>query len=1035
MNKLSYSKKLLFLGSIIISIIIFLSVALHLQLNKVIVNSTIQLEGVEKIVALNNLIQLAQQYRGLSVANLGDSTNFTFSDLHLNKEQEIDSTFYSLINSLDSETLILAVDDLSNLWEKIKKDHQLFTVIDTEVEFNAHTSFIRQLLLLTTVIADHYLLITNGDISSYYMIEILLKDIPGTTESMGRIRATVLTVLANKQLSERKKRELIILEAQLEHSIRALKHNLSKVSLYSPHLANQTDSVYLRLVKERETVINRLNNDIYSKQFDTVSYDFWLEITANIDALYRLIHNPIVPDLKNHLKQRIDEAVLTLNTAVAIAVSLLLLTCYFMFALYKALMGNINHISQIINDYSKGDLETRIHLNTQDEMRSISISINQMADKLSKSRRQLLFQKSILDHHAIVSICDEKGNIKYANDNMTQISQYSQSELLGHNHHLLKSDFHPDSFYKELWQTITNGKVWHGEIRNLNKSGNAYWLSSTIAPYINDQGEIEEYIAIQTDISHIKDLEIKQSQVNNLLLTEQLATEQEKQRFQVLFDKSGYGIAIIQDHNFTDFNEEAIKMLAYNSKDEIPNHPSKISPEYQPDGQSSSIKSDRMIAKCLQKGRINFEWVLRRKDGTTFWCDVLLTRLDYQDEQIILSAWRNISAQKQLAADNERITNEAIKANLAKSEFLSSMSHELRTPLNAILGFAQLLESDTVSPLSEVQQESIKYILTSGKHLLNLINEVLELSAIEAGKVELSIEPLKINDVIDSSLSLLAPLADQANIQINVLSDLVLFVSADYTKLKQIIINLVTNGIKYNTKGGLVTINWRKANNNRIRITVTDTGIGISKTQKHKLFNAFNRLGQETSNIEGTGIGLVVTKSLVEKMNGTIGFDSDENKGSSFWFELPFATKVTNKLENVLDVKNTIVVKSITSNDNKKVLYIEDNPANRRLMQSFFDRQKNFTLFMVQSGELGWTLAMEQSFDLILMDIHLPGINGKELTKKLRATSKYRHKPIIAISAAVMKHDVKSAEGLFDEYITKPIRFPHLLKVLKTLLE
>jgi|GEM_PF-5772730 len=227
-------------------------------------------------------------------------------------------------------------------------------------------------------------------------------------------------------------------------------------------------------------------------------------------------------------------------------------------------------------------------------------------------------------------------------------------------------------------------------------------------------------------------------------------------------------------------------------------------------------------------------------------------------------------------------------ANRAKSEFLSSMSHELRTPLNAILGFSQLLESDKITPLDEEQKEKVSYIMSSGQHLLTLINGVLDLSAIESGQLELSIEPVRLLDGINESISLLKPVLTEYHAsQIELLNDDDVMLLADFTKLKQVLINLLANAVKYNRKGGSVKINWHTTTDGFVRVSIIDTGKGITKDNQQKLFNAFERLGNEYSNIEGTGIGLVVTQKLVEVMNGKIGFTSEVDKGSTFWFELP----------------------------------------------------------------------------------------------------------------------------------------------------
>ncbi len=539
-------------------------------------------------------------------------------------------------------------------------------------------------------------------------------------------------------------------------------------------------------------------------------------------------------------------------------------------------------------------------------IRDISVR-KDAALELLKQQAITDFQKKALDEHAIVSIADIKGNISYVNEKFEQISQFSTDEVIGDNHRILKSDYHPESFFKEMWRTISAGNVWHGEIKNKAKDGSFYWVESTILPMINEQGKPEQYVAIRTDITAIKELEVKQHEINAQLVD-------------------------------------------------------------------------------------------------------AISRLDDEKEN-------------------------ANKANKAKSEFLSSMSHELRTPLNAILGFAQLLEMDTETPLTEDQEESIHHILSSGKHLLSLINDVLELSAIEAGKTVLSMEAVNLKDIVAETVVLLDPLV--GSMTLRVASDLEVIVNADYTKLKQVLINLVSNAIKYNRENGSVTIDWRVTAENTIRISIIDTGIGISKANKHQIFGAFNRLGQELSEIEGTGIGLVVTKNLVEIMGGNIGFDSVEGEGSTFWIEL--ATAIIEKEELVdmpeqehLEVDAVISISSGVSH--KQVLYVEDNPTNIKLMQSIFNKQDSCDLSIAETGELGWELALNKQFDLILMDINLPGMSGIKLTQKLRQTDEYKNTPILAVSASAMEHELELAEGIFEAYITKPIKIDSIFSALKNYL-
>ncbi|MBE0614598.1 MAG: PAS domain S-box protein [Burkholderiales bacterium] len=377
----------------------------------------------------------------------------------------------------------------------------------------------------------------------------------------------------------------------------------------------------------------------------------------------------------------------------------------------------------------------------------------------------------------------------------------------------------------------------------------------------------------------------------------------------------------------------------------------------------------------------------------------------------------------------------AEKANLAKSDFLSNMSHELRTPLNAVLGFAQVIESGTPPP-TPLQKRSVDEILKAGWYLLELINEILDLARIESGRLALSREPVSLNEVMLECQAMIEPQAQLRGIGMQFPRfDTPSFVLADRTRLKQVLINLFFNAVKYNRPDGKVVVECISDSPEALRISVSDTGAGLPAEKLAQLFQPFNRLGKETSIEEGTGIGLVVSKRLVELMGGTIGADSTVGEGSVFWIQLtPCAAPQLIDSANESAVPHQAPVASGTPL--RTILYVEDNPANLRLVEELIARRRDLRMLSAADGNLGIELAREFMPDVILMDINLPGISGIDAMQILRANPTTAHIPIVAISANAIPGDIKKGmDAGFLRYLTKPVVINEFMDALGVALE
>ncbi len=542
----------------------------------------------------------------------------------------------------------------------------------------------------------------------------------------------------------------------------------------------------------------------------------------------------------------------------------------------------------------------------------------------------------------------------------------------------------------------------------------------------------------------------------------------EDRRQRTLFKAGALQTAILNSANFSSiatdergviqiFNVGAERMLGYAAAEVI----NRVTPADISDPQELLLRAQALSAELATaiapgfealvfKARRGIEDVYEltyiRKDGSRQPAVVSVTALQDADGAIIgyLLIGTDNTARLLVEAERKRLDDvlqeshlelqrakvEAERANQAKSDFLSSMSHELRSPLNAILGFAQLMESGTPPP-TPGQRDSIEQILQAGWYLLELINEILDLAQIESGKLSLSLEPVSLTEVLADCQAMIEPQAQPGGIRLCFpVLDGPWLVRADRTRVKQVLVNLLSNAIKYNRVGGRVDLRCSVPAEGRVRVSLQDTGEGLTPDKLAQLFQPFNRLGQEAGLQEGTGIGLVVSKQLVQLMGGSIGVESTAGVGSVFWIELE--TCAASQLHPEPDGPPPAAPEPVPGEQRKRTLLcVEDNPANLLLVERLLARRPDLRLLSARDGRRGVEMAREHQPDLILMDINLPGINGLTALRLLAGDPATAGIPVIALSANAMPHDIeKGLQAGFFRYLTKPIKLAEFMHTL-----
>jgi signal transduction histidine kinase/ActR/RegA family two-component response regulator len=436
----------------------------------------------------------------------------------------------------------------------------------------------------------------------------------------------------------------------------------------------------------------------------------------------------------------------------------------------------------------------------------------------------------------------------------------------------------------------------------------------------------------------------------------------------------------------------------------------------------NSDQINRSMLEVNQHNNLLFSFILVLFTGLSGFIIYRISRIQRQVGKAYESLEETVQERTQ---DLKLARDAALTASKSKSEFLSSMSHELRTPLNAIIGFSQLLEMEEMDP---IQKDSVSEIHKAGKHLLDLINEVLDLARIEAGRMAADMQEVELGAVLSEVHSLAVPIAARYGVSLGVVENADYTILADYKRLKQVFLNLISNAIKYNCENGSVSV-YTENLGDKVRICIKDTGKGIAPEQREGLFEPFNRLGAEGSEIEGSGIGMMVTSQLVELMNGNIDFSSTVGEGSIFWVD--FAVVMSSESQVAGSDAETgfpAVTDEMEGKDGVRVLYIEDNMANLKFMERLLASQTDYRLLQAITPQAGLEVALSTAPDIILMDINMPEMNGYEVLEQLKATEKTAKIPVFAVTASAMPENIsKGLNAGFDDYLTKPVDINKLM--------
>jgi PAS domain S-box-containing protein len=622
-----------------------------------------------------------------------------------------------------------------------------------------------------------------------------------------------------------------------------------------------------------------------------------------------------------------------------------------------------------------------------------------------------------LDEHAIVSIADNAGTIIYVNELFCETSGYTPFELLGSPHSIVKSGEHPAELYRDMWETISNGRIWHGELKNRRKDGSFYWVATTIVPTLDANGLPLRYVSIRTNITAEKALDEELLQQRAFLAN--------------IAEAVGEGILVEDENGVCVFaNQEAAQLLGCTREALLGRrlHDQIIDSIGPIDFSHSTVEP---------AGGPELTWLTGRYEGR-------FIGLDGQRRPVLVSvqpmapgsgivgtviAFRDNSEEQQQRDALRRARVAADRANRAKSAFLANMSHEIRTPLNGVLGLARLALDESIE--APRLRRYLEGIVESAGALTELITDVLDLSKIEAGKLSIQQADFDLPELLRSIHRSFRELASVKNLELplSIAADVPVRVTSDRVRVRQIVSNLLSNAIKF-TPHGSVHLRATMTAQGEVRLDVTDTGIGIEADVLARLFRPFVQADESTTRqYGGSGLGLSICRALANEMGGRVGAESEPGRGSVFWAELPLETAQ-------VQAPHAGAASAIAPEDidlsGMRVLLVEDNETNTVIASAMLGRW-GVDVSTAESGREALELIdhEQRSFDLVLMDLHMPGMSGYDVTRSLRTQYSPEALPIVALTAAAFEEDREHCRSVgMNDFVTKPVSAERLRAML-----